>query len=113
MSQTGVWLLFFPTALGAPKALYEAGTRSTHTQLSITNLEGKGETWPLGLTWAPHLHLNIGMGQVVLWRQLAVIVDKVVQDGGAQDGLQQGREGVRKGGGGRDPTDRSHPSSTR
>lgn len=84
----------------------------THIQLPITNLEGKGETSPLGLAWPPHLHLNIGVGQVVLWRQLAVIVDKVVQDGGAEDGLQQGREGVRKGAGGRDPQGCSHPSST-
>lgn len=59
---------------------------------------GKGETSPLGPAWSPHLHLNVGVGQVVLWRQLAVIVDKVVQDGGAQDGLRQGREGVGNGG---------------
>lgn len=47
---------------------------------------------------APHLHLHVGVRQVVLRRQLAVVVDEVVQDGGAQDGLGQGREeGVREG----------------
>lgn len=105
-------MLFFPIVLGAPGALHEAETRSTHIRLPITNLEGKGETSPPGLARPPHLHLNIGVGQVVLWRQLAVIVDKVVQDGGAQDGLQQGREGVRKGAGGQDPKGHSHLSST-
>lgn len=109
-SQTGLSILFFPTVLGAPKALHEAETRSTH-QLSVTNLEGKGKTSPQGLVWPPHLHLNIGVGQVVLWRQLAVIIDKVVQDGGAQDGLQ-GREGVRKGTGGQDPKGHNHLSCT-
>lgn len=67
------------------------------TSSSPSQVEGKDATSPLGWTWPPHLHLNVGVGQVVLRRQLAVIVDKVVQDGGTQDGLQQGREGVRKG----------------
>lgn len=52
------------------------------------------EGWGLnpGPSSAPHLHLNVGVGQVVLRRQFAVVVDEMVQDGGAQDGLQQGRE---------------------
>lgn len=61
----------------------EAETRSTHIQLSIT------DSWE---RVRPHLHLDVGVGKVVLRRQLAVIVDEVVQDGGAQDGLEQGRE---------------------
>lgn len=50
--------------------------------------------WPSS---APHLHLNIGVGQVVLWRQLAVVVDEMVQDGGAQDGLHGREKWVRAG----------------
>ena len=42
VSLTGLSMLFFPTALGAPRALYEAETRSTHIQLPIANLEGEG-----------------------------------------------------------------------
>lgn len=92
-------MLFFPAALRVPRVLYEVEASPIHTQLPDMNLEGKVETSPRGLAQPPHLHLNIGVGQVVLRRQLAVIVDKVVQDGGAQDGLQQGQQGVRKGSG--------------
>lgn len=55
---------------------------------------GLGGWWVLApslpptLAQLPHLHLHIGVWQGVLWRQLAVVVDEVVQDGGAQDGLQ-------------------------
>lgn len=61
----------------------KAETRSTHIQLPIMDLARRER---------PHLHLDIGVGKVVLRRQLAVVVDEVVQDGGAQDGLEQGRE---------------------
>lgn len=61
----------------------------------------------------PHLHLDIGVGKVVLWRQLAVVVDEVVQNGGAQDGLEQGRENaVREGLGVQGPRDYGYPSPT-
>lgn len=59
---------------------------------------GSGRLSP-GLVWqahggpSPHLHLHIGVGEVVLWRQLAVIIDEVVQDGGAEDGLQEMKGG--------------------
>lgn len=36
-----------------------------------------------------HLHFHIGVREVVLWGQFAVIIDEVVQDGWAQDGLQK------------------------
>lgn len=42
-----------------------------------------------------HLHLHIGVREVILWRQFAVVIDEVVQDGWAEDGLQE-----TKGGGG-------------
>lgn len=35
----------------------------------------------------PHLHLDVGVGQAVLGGQLAVVVNEVVEEGGAQDGL--------------------------
>lgn len=46
----------------------------------------------LGLARLPYLHLNIGVGKVVFWRQFAVIIDEMVQDGGAQDRLEHRRE---------------------
>lgn len=68
---------------------------------------------PLGLAWPPHLHLNVGVGEVVLWRQLAVVVDEVVQDGGAQDGLEaRKRKGVREGAGGQNPRGHGQPCPT-
>lgn len=93
--------LFMKQKLGQP-------TSSSLSQI----LRGRVRLLPKDWFGPPHLHLNIGVGQVVLWRQLAVIIDKVVQDGGAQDGLQ-GREGVRKGTGGQDPKGHSHLSCTR
>lgn len=61
----------------------------------------------------PHLHLDVRVGKVVLWRQLAVVVDEVVQDGGAQDGLEQGREdAVREGLGVQGPRGHGYPSPT-
>lgn len=45
----------------------------------------------MGQVQLPHLHLHVGVGKVVLGRQFAVVVDEMVQDGGAQDGLQPER----------------------
>lgn len=35
----------------------------------------------------PHLHFHIGMREVIFWRQFAVVIDEVVQDGWAEDRL--------------------------
>lgn len=70
-------------------------------------------SWTLWGRVRPHLHLDIGVGKVVLWRQLAVVVDEVVQNGGAQDGLEQGRENaVGEGLGVQGPRDYGYPSPT-
>lgn len=41
------------------------------------------------LTASPHLHFHIGMREVILRRQFSVVIDEVVQDGWAEDGLQK------------------------
>lgn len=41
----------------------------------------------------PHLHLDVGVGEGVLGRQLPVVVDQVIEEGGAKDGLGEGQGG--------------------
>lgn len=88
--------VIFLQLLGHPGPLRSRNKVNTYPALSETL---KGRVSPHPEAWLgrpPHLHLNVGVGQVVLWRQLAVIVDEVVQDGGAQDGLRQRGENVRE-----------------
>lgn len=64
-----------------------AGKGWGHTEPQQSCLFPAAQPWQAHC--GPHLHLYIGVREVVLRRQFAVVIDEVVQDGWAEDGLQE------------------------